>query len=193
MNPKLFAAIVGLCAFVIAFTLGSLVTATTGVPLAGGLLNGILVSMVLVIGMLASKHPWTGSMMWVAFSIPAVVTTTLGPPGFYKRLVALIAGFLWYIFYRRLFKDNRWLGLYGGAIIGGLTITALIILFLKLFVSGAIGFMFLGNDAQASLDRLLGYLWFLMVINVIVTVIGVALGELIYRRRLKDVIKVADK
>ncbi len=193
MNPKLFAVIVGLCAFVIAFTLGTLVTATTGVPLAGGLLNGILVSMILAIGMLASKHPWTGSMTWVAFSIPAIVTTTLGPPGFYKILVALIAGLLWDVFYRKLFKGNKWFGLYGGAILGGLAITVLMILFLKLFVSGITEFMFLGNNAQASLDRLLGYLWFLLVINVVVTVIGVALGEYMYFKRLKDIIKVADK
>jgi hypothetical protein len=80
--------------------------------------------------------------------------------------------------------------LYGGAIVGGIAITLLMIAFLKLFVAGVSGFLFLGDDAQGSLDRLVGYLWVLIVINIFVTIGGVALGEYMYRWRLRDVINV---
>lgn len=189
MNPKLFSALVGACAFVIAFSLGSIITATTGIPLAGGLINGVLVSMVLTIGMVASSHKWTATMMWVTFSIFAIPTTTLGPPGIYKPLIALGAGVCWDVCYYRIFNERK-LGLYLGAIIGGAVITLLMILVLEQLL--AISAVVVANvdAAKESLEKLYSYLNFLIPINVVVTIAGVWLGDRVYNRRLKNIIRV---
>lgn len=189
MNPKLFSALVGTCAFVIAFALGSIITATTGIPLAGGLINGVLVSMVLTIGMVASPHKWTATMMWLTFSIFAIPTTTLGPPGFYKPLIALGAGVCWDVFYYRMFNRSK-VGLYLGAIVGGVAITLLMILVLEQLIAISAQVVFNVGAAEESLQKLYGYLGFLLPINVVVTVAGVWLGERVYAGRLHDLLNI---
>ena len=190
MNAKLFSVLVGVCAFIIAFALGSIITATTGIPLAGGILNGVLVVMIMTIGMLASEHKWTGTMMWFAFSIPAIVTTTLGPPGIYKPIIAIGAGILWDVFHYRLFPSNKWFGLYLGAIFGGAFITFSMIFILKYIIFLSTALVSDPSLAQKSLEKLTNYIWYLVPVNVVVTVIGVKLGEHVYINRLKSVINV---
>jgi hypothetical protein len=191
MNAKLFCVIVGFCAFIVAFVLGSAVTLTTGIPLAGGLLNGVLTSMIMTIGMLATrnKYKWSGTVMWLVFSAAAIITTTLGPPGFYKVIIGVAAGFTWDLFYRA-FKYGR-TGLYIGALIGGIVITGLLILILQLMISGMASHLSIGgSDYKNSLDRLMSYIKFLIPINMVITAIGIWLGERVFEKRLKEVLKV---
>ncbi|MBU4288678.1 MAG: hypothetical protein KKI12_10970 [Proteobacteria bacterium] len=190
MHAKQFVIIIGLCAFVIAFALGSIVTLTTGIPLAGGLLNGILVAMVLTIGMLASPFRWSGTLMWIVFSIPAIPTTTLGPPGLYKIVIAIVAGLIWDVCYQFIFSRKKRIGLYIGAIAGGIAITLLMILILRLIASGIGEALSFSEDVNTSLQSLKDYFWYLLPINFIVTAIGVRLGEFMYYARLKSVLKI---
>ena len=190
MNGTLFCVIVGLCAFIVAFVLGSAVTLTTGIPLAGGLLNGVLTSMILTIGMLATrdKYKWSGTVMWLVFSAAAIVTTTLGPPGFYKLLIGVAAGITWDFFYW-LFRYRR-IGLYLGGVVGGLVITGLLILVLQWLIDNVVPNLWITGDYQGSLDRLMSYIMFLITVNIDVTIVGVRLGVYVYERRLKNVIKI---
>jgi hypothetical protein len=163
----------GLAGFVVAFTLGSALTLTTGIPLLGGLLNGVLVSAILTIGRLAIGPFGTATVMWLAFSLPATLTTTLGPPGWYKVPIAVVAGLIWDIVYHAFRKST--FGLYCGAVLGALSIMGLLILALWL------GF---GKDAEAALKKYMGALPFLLAINVTVTAIGVYLGRKLFVSRL---------
>lgn len=180
MDTRLFLTIVGIIAFVVAFSLGTIVTATTGVPLAGGILNGVLVSMVLTIGMKLSGFRFSGTMMWFMFSIPAMFTTTLGPPGLYKPIIAVIAGLSWDVTYRLVFPKRPRLGLYIGAIVGGIVITLAMFLYLGAIVEGifpSLETLSFANSVEASFERLKGALIPLFIVNAVVTVIGVWLGE----------------
>lgn len=166
----------GFSAFIIAFSLGSFLTITTGIPLLGGLLNGILVSMVLTIGLLSINKFGTATFMWLVFSIPAIITITLGPQGVYKVVLALAAGLIWDSVYFGLKK--RKIGLYIGAILGAIAIMLLLIFALKLG---------LGKNASDALDRYMKIIYALFTINIIVTAIGVFLGDKIYNNRLSKI------
>jgi len=164
----------GLTGFVIAVSLGSILTWGTGIPLIGGLANGILVSMVLAIGMLAINSLYTGTIMWFVFSCCAVFTTTLGPPGVYKIIIGLIAGIIWDIIYFTLFR-KKVIGLFIGAVIA-----ALLIMFLML---GAL-YLGFGRGAEEALKKYLSALYGLVAINMFVTILGVSLGHRLYVYRL---------
>ncbi len=191
MNGQLFCVIVGLCAFIVAFVLGTAATFTTGIPLVGGLFNGVLTSMILTIGMLGTrnKYKWSGTVMWFVFSTAAIFTTTLGPPGVYKLLIGVAAGLTWDLLYR-VFKYRR-VGLYLGAIAGGLIITGLLILILQLMIKGFATYLSAGSgNIHVSLDRLISYIYFLIPMNIVVTICGVFLGEKVFEKRLNDILKV---
>jgi hypothetical protein len=137
------------------------------------------------------KYKWSGTVMWLVFSAAAIITTTLGPPGFYKIFIGLAAGLTWDLFYRAL-KQSR-IGLYLGALASGIVITVLLIFILQLMIKGMASYLSIsGNDYQGSLDRLLSYINVLIPINVIITIVGVGVGEKIFETRLKDVLVVTE-
>lgn len=163
----------GVSAFVVAVVLGSVITVSTGIPLAGGLLNGILTTILLTVGLLATRFFGAATVMWLVFSTLAVWTTTLGPPGVYKIAIGLLAGVLWDVVYSLLRKSRA--GLYLGAIVGAASI--------MLSIIAALSFGF-GKDPVAALEKYEQAFWVLMAINMIVTVSGVYLGEVVYNGRL---------
>lgn len=165
----------GLAAFLIAFTLGTALTAGTGIPLLGGLLNGILVSMVLTIGIVSINKFGTSTIMWLVLSVCAIPTTTLGPQGVYKVVIAIIAGAIWDFIYFG-FKRKRFF-LYFGALVAALAIMGLLI--------AALSFGF-GNNAAEALAKYKKALLVIIVINIIVTLSGVSLGDYLYRKRLSN-------
>ena len=172
---KIFASIsFGVSSFIVAWSLGTALTATTGIPLTGGLLNGVLTAMVLSIGMLSTKKFGSAVIMWFVFSILASFTTTLGPQGIYKIVIGITAGFIWDFIYSTLAKNKRW-GLYIGGILGSASIMFSLILALSL------GF---GLNPEVALERYRGAFYFILFINLVVTVIGIYLGDTIYRSRL---------
>jgi len=165
----------GIASFIVAFVLGSFLTMTTGIPLIGGLLNGVLTAMVLTVGLVSTQFFGSATLMWLVFSVCASITTTLGPPGLYKVVIAVIAGIIWDIIYR-MSKSTRW-GLYLGAIVGSASIMFTLITALTM------GF---GKDAAQALERYKGAFYFILAANLLVTVIGVYLGDVIYRTRLAN-------
>jgi len=165
----------GIAAFLIAFTLGTALTAGTGIPLLGGLLNGILVSMVLTIGLVSINKFGTSTIMWLVLGVCAIPTTTLGPQGVYKVVIALIAGAIWDSIYFG-FNRKRFF-LYFGALVAALAIMGLLIAVLSF------GF---GHNAADALAKYKQALLFIIAINVVVTLSGVSLGDYLYRKRLKN-------
>lgn len=163
----------GVTAFILAFTLGTVITSSTGIPLLGGLVNGVIVSMVLTIGLLSIQRLGTATLMWLVFSLLAIFTTTLGPPGPYKVVMGVIAGAIWDIVY--FGTRRKTFGLFMGAILGAISIMGLLVLALKF------GF---GADAEQSLKKYMSALYVIIIINVIVTSVGVFLGQQVYINRL---------
>ena len=163
----------GVVAFLIAFGLGTALTVGTGIPLLGGLLNGILVSMVLTIGLLALNRFGSATLMWFVLGVCAIPTTTLGPQGAYKIIIALVAGLIWDIIYFG-FRRNR-LALYFGAVIAAMSIMGLLIVALSL------GF---GQNATEALSKYIKVIYVIILINLIVTLVGVTTGDILYKKRL---------
>jgi hypothetical protein len=168
--------IFGIIAFVIAFGLGSILTMTTGIPLIGGLLNGILTGIVLTVGLLSRRFFLGATIMWVAFALAATITTTLGPPGIYKVAIGLVAGLLWDLFYCWISKYKKW-----GLIVGGLLGSASIMLTMVLFLRA--GF---GKDAAIALERYESQFLMILVMNLVITLVGILLGIQLYNKRLKN-------
>ncbi|MBN1916924.1 MAG: hypothetical protein JW889_03360 [Verrucomicrobia bacterium] len=163
----------GAVGFGLAFVLGTAVTSGTGVPLLGGVTNGVLVAMVLTIGLLAVDRFGTAVQMWLMFSLFAAFTTTLGPQGFYKIPIALLAGLLWdavYFGFRR-----RTYALFLGAFLG---VTSIMFAMLGALRLG------LGRDAEVAFQKYWKALGAILVINLIVTGLGVFLGRQVYLTRL---------
>lgn len=165
----------GVAAFIVAFSLGSVLTMTTGIPLAGGLLNGVLTAMILTIGLVSTHFFGSATLMWVVFAALASLTTTLGPPGIYKIVIGAIAGIIWDLVYFSS-KRKSW-GLYIGAILGSASI--------MLTLVGAL-MMGFGEDAAEALARYQDAFYFILAINLVVTLIGVYLGDFVYRKRLSE-------
>jgi hypothetical protein len=165
----------GVIAFLVAFVLGTPLTLLTGIPLLGGLLNGVVTAMILTIGVLATRYFGTATLMWVIFGLCAAPSTTLGPPGIYKVAIGFIAGALWDIVYVALRRSTG--GLFVGALVGAASIMVSLVYALKL------GF---GRDATAALAKYQKALLALIAINLVVTAIGVYLGRTVYLRRLEN-------
>lgn len=163
----------GVASFIIAFSLGSILTATTNIPLIGGLLNGVLTAMVLTIGLLATRFTGTATLMWLVFAACATITTTLGPPGIYKIAIGFTAGVIWDAIYA-LFR-KRTIGLFLGAILGSASIM------FALVVALSLGF---GRNPDEALSRYQDAFAFILIINLLVTLAGVYLGYSVFRNRL---------
>ncbi|HEY0157816.1 MAG TPA: hypothetical protein VGF28_11065 [Thermoanaerobaculia bacterium] len=165
----------GLVAFLIAVALGTVLTASTGIPLIGGLLNGIVTAAVLTIGLLATRYAGSATTMWLVFSVAAIPTTTLGPPGVYKVCIGVLAGLLWDAIY--MIARRHRIALYVGAVVGSASIM------FSLVAALSMGF---GRDASAALEKYRAAFLMLLAVNLLITLIGVWFGDYSYSRRLKD-------
>ncbi len=165
----------GVIAFVIAVGLGSILTMTTGIPLIGGLLNGVFTGIVLTVGLKSRKFLFGATTMWITFSLLASITTTLGPPGIYKVAIGLLAGLLWDCFYSWLSKYKNW-GLIVGGLLGSASIMFSLVIFLRL------GF---GKDAVQALEKYESQFLLILMMNLVITLIGIIIGMRLYDKRLK--------
>lgn len=165
----------GIIAFLTAFSLGSILTITTGIPLVGGLFNGVLTGMVLTIGMISRRYVLSGTTMWLAFALCATMTTTLGPPGIYKIAIGGVAGILWDIVFSLLYKKKKVLGLYLGGLLGSASIMFTMIAFLRLG---------LGENAMEALQKYESKFYMILTLNLIITAVGIFLGHTLYQYRL---------
>lgn len=162
-------------AFLIAVGLGTAVNLLSGVPLLGGLTNGVLTAAILTVGLLLVNKWGAATLMWTVFGMLCVPTFTLGPPGFYKVVVAVAAGLVWDAVYQ--LTGRRRVGLYSGGIAGAVCIMLLMLVFLRV----------IGTDEMAAVyQRYMRAIWAVLAINVVVTFLGILLGEQLLRRRLSQ-------
>lgn len=166
----------GVIAFVIAVGLGSILTMTTGIPLIGGLLNGVFTGIVLTVGLKSRRYFLGATIMWLAFALLASITTTLGPPGIYKVAIGLIAGLLWDCFYSWIGKYKNW-GLILGGLLGSASIMFSMVFFLRL------GF---GKDVVLALEKYENQFLLILTMNLVITFVGIILGMQLYNKRLKN-------
>jgi len=159
--------------FVLAWVLGTAVNAATGIPLTGGILNGLILGVVLTIALKVVDKFWAATILWLIFGILAIPSTTLGPPGIYKIPVALIVGFVWDIsilFFKRMDKENL------GYVIGGasMSITSML---------GVLGFMILLG--LPGVEKLQSLILYLLIFYAILGAISVYLGIILYQRKIQ--------
>lgn len=167
-----FLGMVSAISFVVAFGLGSALNVATGIPLIGGLLNGVLVSLILIIGFRTVERFLASTIMWAIFGLLAIPTATLGPPGVYKVIPALAGGIVWDVVVA-VSRGRKW-----GYLIGGFLGAAVIIL--GVFVAA----VYLGLP---SADKLRKALYFLLPVNGLLAVLGIWIGLKLWERRLSQV------
>lgn len=161
----------GAVACAIAAALGTVLNIATGTPLAGGLLNGVIVSMVLTVGIMCVPRPFAATIMWLVFSLAAIPTLTMGPPGIYKVVPGIAGGLTWDI--------ALWIGRWRRApiIVGGAIGAA--VLMLCLFAS----LQLLGLPGA---DRLAKVLPYLLPVNALLSALGIGLGIRLWKKRLSS-------
>lgn len=167
-----FLGMVGAISFVVAFGLGSALNVATGIPLIGGLLNGVLVSMILTIGFRTVERLFAATVLWAIFGLLAIPTVTLGPPGIYKVIPALAGGIVWDVVVA-ISRGRRW-----GYLVGGFLGAAVIII--GVFIAA----VYLGLP---SADKLRKAIYFLVPVNGALGVLGIWIGLKLWERRLSQV------
>lgn len=166
----MFTGVMGALSFVLAFVLGSAIDIVTGIPLTGGIANGIIVGITLTIGAKGVNMFGGATVVALVATILAIPTPTLGPPGVYKVPIGFLAGLVWDICISVLRRRNI------GYILGGASGSIVIIwgLFIALSV--------MGMPAAESLKRAL---IILLPFNAFLGGLGTYLGVLLFDRKLK--------
>jgi len=172
--PKQYAflGMVAAVSFVVAFGLGSALNIATGIPLIGGLLNGVLVSLLLTLGLRTVERFMASTVMWAIFGLLAIPTVTLGPPGVYKVIPALAGGIVWDAVVAAS-RGRRW-----GYVVGGFL--GAVVIIIGVFIAA----VYLGLPAA---DRLRNALYFLIPINGALAAFGIWLGLKLWERRLSRI------
>jgi hypothetical protein len=166
----LFLGVMGAVSFVFAFILGSAVNIATGIPLTGGIINGIIVGVMLTIGIKGVDKFGAGTILWVVFSILAIPTVTLGPPGIYKVAVGLLGGLTWDVTIS-IFKRSKI-----GYILGG-AVGSIVIIWGVFLAATLLGL--------PSAEKLRSALIFLIPFNGLLGAVSVYAGLIIYDKKLR--------
>jgi len=171
ISPKqaLYIGAIGAISFVLAFVLGSAVNALTGIPLTGGILNGIIVGAIITIGIKGVDRFGAATLIWFVFTIFAIPTLTFGPPGWYKVILGIIVGFIWDLIIS-LFRRNK-LGYILSAGVGASAITYGVFMAIK----------YLGLPAAEKLAKAL---YFLIPMNFAISCVGALVGLWLFRKHL---------
>lgn len=160
-------------AFLVAVGLGTAINIAFGVPLLGGIVNGVLTAGILTIGLLTVPRWFAATTMWFVFSCLCVPTATLGPPGLYKIPIGLVAGLLWDAVYQA--ARRRLAGLLIGALLGAVSIIGSMLILLRLVA---------GEGMTEVYQRYVTFIWAILGINALATTLGVLLGSWLFQRRL---------
>lgn len=168
LRGAITAGIFGAIAFVLAFGLGSVINAATGIPLTGGITNGVIVGAVVTLALIrAEKQFGAATLLWTVFTLLAVGTATFGPPGWYKIIVGLLSGLIWdiclWILANRKWKYEIAAGF------GAVAITVLVFA----------GVSIIGLPAAETLRKALV---FLIPMNFVISFLGAWFGEWLHRR-----------
>ena len=162
--------VVAATAFVLAFALGSGLNALTGVPLTGGIVNGIVVGVVMTVGAKGVNRFGSLFLIWMLFSVFALPTNTMGAPGLQKLFIGAAAGLTWDVVCSLLRRSNA------GILLGGM-ISTVVVTFGTFWA-----YAWLGLPAAERLER---YLPYVAAFNALIGGVAVVLGILLFERRLK--------
>lgn len=165
-----YAVTLGAVAFAIAFVVGTTLNLALG-PAMGGLANAVVTAMIIAIGCKGAEAFPFAVVVWIGFSIPAIFTTTMGPPGPHKLVIGIITGLAMELGFLALGRRG-WVYF----VVGGIMSVVMTTLILAAMLVLSLG----GNSANALLARL----WFLLPIYFILGGVGLYLGHLVFERRI---------
>jgi len=156
--------------FVLNMVVGATISYATGVPFITGFATGFTVPFFFAITYLQTKRIGSVTLLWTLYSILAIPTVLMGPPGVYKVVIGILAGAAYdlgvFVFRRGTFSLFAGITLYTAALIA---------LFLL-----AYNFLDLpGKEQITTLAWLVGSIFW------IEGIISTALGVWFYRYRLK--------
>ena len=171
LKQYMYLGVMGALSFVLAFVLGNAINAATGIPLTGGILNGIIVGIMLTLGVRGVDKFGAATVIWLVFAVFAIPTTTLGPPGPYKVLVGLSAGFVWDLIIA-VFKRKKI-----GYVLGGGAGSAMIMLSVFLMAK------LLGLPAEEKLSKAMIYL---LPFNTFLGIVCTFLGVVIFDKKMSN-------
>ena len=82
----------GALAFALAYIIGMALTLATGIPIASAAANGIVVCFIMVLGTKIIDKHGAFTLMTLVYSVLAIPTLLLGPPGPHKIIIGLGMG-----------------------------------------------------------------------------------------------------
>lgn len=167
-----YAATLGGIAFVVAFVLGTPLNVTLG-PAMGGLANAVVTAMIVALGCRGVERFPYATVVWLAFSVPAVFTPTMGPPGPHKVLIALVTGLTMEALFW-LFGRARWS--YAAV---GFAMSVVMTL-------GILGSIFAFGLDLATGEALLARLSFILPVYGVLGAVGMYLGTRVFDSRIRD-------
>lgn len=171
LRQYMYLGVMGALSFVLAFVLGNAVNVATGIPLSGGIVNGIIVGIMLTLGVKGVNKFGSATIIWVIFAILATPTMTLGPPGPHKIVVGLFAGIVWDIVIAAFNRKNI------GYIIGGGAGSAVIVIGMFVMVVA------LGLPAEEELRKAIV---FLLLFNTFLGLVCTYLGVMIFEKKVAN-------
>lgn len=168
----MFLGAIGSATLAIGAALGTGLTAVTGIPMIGGLLNAVATAAVLNVGAKGVPRFGTGVILWFVVSLLAIPTLTMGPPGLYKIPIGIIGGLVWDIGFL-VFGRRTWGYLFSGAL-----------------MMLAIMFGVVGASVLLSLpakEQLLKAFAVILPINFVLGMAGTYLGLKVFDKRVVNV------
>ena len=168
-----YAITIGAVAFAVAFVLGTPLNIAIGAAM-GGLINSVITAVIITIGCKALERFPYATIIWVAFSIPAILTQTMGPAGIHKPLIALVTGLVMELSF--LLLGRRSFSYFVVGFITSITMTLCIL-----------GSMFLLEMNIESASALMSKLWFILPIYGTLGGFGMYLGARLFEARFKDI------
>lgn len=173
MNLRIaYSITIGAVAFAVAFILGTPLNIAIG-PAMGGLINSVITAVIITIGCKALERFPYATIIWIAFSIPAILTQTMGPAGIHKPLIAIVTGLVMEVSF--LLIGRKSISYFVVGFITSITMT-LCILYSMLLLE------FNVESARSLMSRL----WFILPIYGTLGGFGMYLGTRLFEARFKD-------
>jgi len=167
------AAAIGALLFIINVCTGMLIVIATGIPLAGAIIMGLFVGIIIALTELILPIFPSATIMTLVYGILAIPTPISGPPGFLpKVLIVASAGFVADVV-MSFFRKNEKIGVIISTIIA--SVVAFIIFLLAFYI-------FLPKDLFA---KFFSVFHILLVVCVIEGAIGAYIGWIIFDK-IKD-------
>jgi len=155
--------------FIINFFSGQLLSIVFIIPGLSGIVTGFTVPLILIIGHHTIQRHGTITLIWTIYSVAAIPTVLMGPPGPYKILIGLTTGLIFELMIY-LLKDKKFTDY-----------ISFVIFTLSMFVEFALVFTFLKIKPNSS------SLWVVIVITIVFIIEG--LISIRFGKKISDRLK----